>query len=200
MERLQKIVTLSCLIYTLYGLSSFFQLGTFVPPIPLKPFLFLTFLIAYLVSSSFKEFNLLKIFTSFWLLSLIFVGQYFVEVFFDYQTVECYLRNVEPLVLIGSVLGFISVIFKLSYTIGLGFFKSAIPVLGIVLLFSFSPNLDDHLVYDFVIIAFAFIFYLYDCLNQVGIVETKQKEIILLLQGVAVLTFIERMTYIVLAY
>ena len=41
--QLGKIVSILCLTYIIYGVTSFFQLGTFLPPIPLKPFIYLLF-------------------------------------------------------------------------------------------------------------------------------------------------------------
>ena len=49
MGLLRKIVTIACLSYFIYGITSAFQLGSFLPPIPLKPFLYLLFVAAGLI-------------------------------------------------------------------------------------------------------------------------------------------------------
>lgn len=49
MEQLRKVVAVGCLTYFIYGITSAFQLGTFLPPIPLKPFLYLLFVVVGLV-------------------------------------------------------------------------------------------------------------------------------------------------------
>lgn len=43
--QLPKIVSITCLVYLIYGLTSAFQFGTFLPPLPLKPFVYLFFVI-----------------------------------------------------------------------------------------------------------------------------------------------------------
>jgi uncharacterized membrane protein YuzA (DUF378 family) len=41
--QLGKIVSIACLTYIIYGITSVFQVGTFLPPIPLKPFIYIFF-------------------------------------------------------------------------------------------------------------------------------------------------------------
>src|SRR5690554_2394176 len=129
MEALRKTVVIGCLVYGLYGLVSLFDLGTFIPPIPFKPFLFSIFLIAY-VSVSRKDFSpLLRISLLVWMMSLIFVGQYFVEFFFDYEMVDFYINNVEPFVLMGAISAFIAMVYKLVGEIGHRSIKFYLPIL-----------------------------------------------------------------------
>src|SRR5690554_8204292 len=112
MEALRKTVIVGCLIYGLYGLMSLLQLGTFIPPLPIKPFLFSTFLIPYVMVSQ-KAFSpLLRISLLVWMTTLIFVGQYFVEFVFDHTTVDLYLNTVEPVALRRSVAALIALVYK----------------------------------------------------------------------------------------
>ena len=49
--QLGKIVSIACLTYIVYGVTSAFQLGSFLPPIPIKPFLYLCFVVLGLITA-----------------------------------------------------------------------------------------------------------------------------------------------------
>ncbi len=197
MEALRKTVIVACLIYGLYGLVSLFDLGTFIPPIPLKPFIFAAFLIAY-VSVSRKDFSpLLRISLLVWMMTLIFVGQYFVEVFFDYETIDFYLNNVEPFVLMGSITAFIALSYKLVEELAYRSFKYYLPIVISAVLIPLTILLKDQIVFDWGMIIIAFLFFIIERTDKAGATEEKYEKIFYVLYGVAAITIIERITYLI---
>lgn len=197
MEALRKTVIIGCLIYGLYGLVSLFDLGTFIPPLPIKPFLFAAFLIAY-VSVSREDFSpLLRISLLVWMMTLIFVGQYFVEIFFDYATVENYINNVEPFVLMGSITGFIAMTYKLVGELEYRSFKYYLPVVISAALIPLTIYVKDQIIFDWGMVIVAFLFFLFERVEKTGATEDKYEKIFFVLYGVAVITIIERITYLI---
>lgn len=196
MEALRKTVVIGCLIYGLYGLVSLFDLGTFIPPIPFKPFLFAAFLIAY-VSVSRNDFSpLLRISLLVWMMSLIFVGQYFVETFFDYEMVDFYINNVEPFVLMGAISAFIAMVYKLVGEMGYRSIKFYLPIVISAAIIPLTIIAKDQIVFDWGMIIVAFLFFIFERMKKGGSTEEKYEKMLLVLNGVAVITIIERITYI----
>ncbi|PWH86793.1 hypothetical protein [Brumimicrobium oceani] len=196
MEALRKSVIIGSLIYGLYGLVSLFDLGTFIPPIPLKPFLFAAFLIAY-VSVSRNDFSpLLRISLLVWMVSLIFVGQYFVEIFFDYEMVDFYINNVEPFVLMGAIAAFIALTYMLVLEMGYRSTKFYLPLIISSAIIPLTIILKDQIVFDWGMILVAILFFIFERLGKNEEREEKYEKILLVLNGVAVITIIERITYI----
>lgn len=196
MEALRKTITIGCLIYGLYGLISLFDLGTFIPPLPVKPFLFAAFLIAY-VSVSRQDFSpLLRISLLVWMMALIFVGQYFVEVFFDYEMTDFYLNNVEPFVLMGSIAAFIAMNYKLVGEMGYRSLKYYLPIIISAAIIPLTIVFKDQLVFDWGMITLAFLFFIFERTSKVNNREEKNEKILYVLYGVSVITIIERITYL----
>ena len=196
MEALKKTVIIGCLVYGLYGLVSLIDLGVFIPPLPVKPFLFAAFLIAY-VSVSRKDFSpLLRISMLVWMMTLIFVGQYFVETFFDYTTVDTYLNNVEPVILMGSIAAFIALVYKLVSEMGYTSVKYYLPIVISAALIPLTILFKDQIVFDWGIIVIAFVFFLFERLKKENSTEEMHEKILYVLYGVAAITVIERVTYL----
>ncbi|HLV41722.1 MAG TPA: hypothetical protein VKY37_05560 [Brumimicrobium sp.] len=196
MEVLRKAVIIGCLVYGLYGLVSLFDLGVFIPPLPIKPFLFAAFLIVY-VSVSRQDFSpLLRISLLVWMMTLIFVGQYFVETFFDYTTVDLYLNNVEPVILMGSIAAFIALVYKLVSEIGYTSLKYYLPIVISAALIPLTIIFKDQIVFDYGIITVALMLFLVERLKKENSTAEMHDKILYILYGVATITVIERATYL----
>jgi hypothetical protein len=196
MEALRKTVLVGCLIYGLYGLMSLFLLGTFIPPLPIKPFIFAAFLIAYVLVSRQDFSPLLRISLLVWMVTLIFVGQYFVEFFFDYQTVDFYINNVEPFVLMGSISAFVALVYKLVGEIGYRSIKYYLPIVISAALIPLTILFKDQIVFDWGMVLVVFLFFVFERTNKGSLTEDKYEKILNVLNGVAVITIIERITYL----
>ncbi|MEX1191384.1 MAG: hypothetical protein WEA99_05370 [Brumimicrobium sp.] len=81
MEQLRKVVAVGCLTYVLYGLISWFQLGVFLPPLPVKPFIFLGFILFGLVNAIQSGFNKLDGSFYLWIVLVAVINQSFLELF-----------------------------------------------------------------------------------------------------------------------
>ena len=79
MEQLRKVVVLGCLTYLLYGLISWFQLGVFLPPLPVKPFLFIGFAIFGLYNAIKSGIKTLDVSFYVWLIFISVINQSFLE-------------------------------------------------------------------------------------------------------------------------
>lgn len=196
MENLRKTVLVGCLIYGLYGLVSLFDLGVFIPPLPLKPFLFAVFLIVY-ISVSRQDFSpLLRISLLVWMTSLVFVGQYFVEVFFEYSMVDFCLNNVEPFILMGSIAAFIALVYKLVGEMGYTALKYYLPILISATLIPLTIFFKDQIIFDWGIVTIAVLLYTFDRLKKGASTEEMHEKILIVMYGVAAITVIERITYL----
>ncbi|WP_107037839.1 hypothetical protein [Brumimicrobium mesophilum] len=196
MEVLRKITIIGCLVYGLYGLVSFLDLGTFVPPIPLKPYIFMAFLIGY-VTVSRQDFSpLLRISLLVWMMALIFVGQYFVETFFDYETVDFYLNNVEPFVLMGSIAGFVAMVYKLVGELAYRSIKYYLPIGVSTAIIPLTVIFKNQIVFDWGMVIVALLLFTFERMKTTTEIEEKYEKIFYVLYGVSVVTIIERMTYI----
>ena len=196
MEALRKTVTIGCLTYGLYGLISLFELGTFVPPIPIKPFVFATFLIAYVSVSRQDNSPLLRIALLVWLITLIFVGQYFAEIFFDFDTVDFYINTVEPFVLMFSISAFVAMNYKLVRELGYSSIKYYLLIVISGMLIPLTIVFNDQIMFDWGMVTVAFLFFIFERMNKGRNVEDKYEKVFFVLNGVAVITIIERITYL----
>jgi hypothetical protein len=79
MEQLRKVVAVGCLTYVMYGLISWFQLGVFLPPLPIKPFLFIGFAVFGLVSAVRSGIKALDVSFYLWLIFISVINQGFLE-------------------------------------------------------------------------------------------------------------------------
>lgn len=196
MEVLRKTVIISCLIYGLYGLLSLLNLGVFIPPLPIKPLLYILFLLVYIAVSRYDYSPLLRIALLIWMTSLVFVGQYFVELIFDYTTVDFYLNNVEPFVLMGSIAAFILLVYKLASEMGYTSLKYYLLISIAAALIPLTILVKDRIVFDWGISAVAFLFYLFEWFRKEVEMEEMHEKILFVLYGVAIITVIERVTYL----
>lgn len=87
MEQLRKVVSVSCLTYILYGVISWWQLGAFLPPLPLKPFVFLIFFFFGSYHAYNRGASLLDYFFFSWLLIVSILDQSFTELILNEETV-----------------------------------------------------------------------------------------------------------------
>src|SRR5690554_523436 len=196
MDKLQKTVIIGTLIYGLYGLISLFDLGVFIPPLPLKPFLFVLFLFSYILVSQQDFSPLLRISLLIWMTTLVFVGQYFVETFFDYATVDFYLNNVEPFILIGSITAFIILVYQLVNEIGYTSLKYFTPIAIAVLLIPLTLLIKNQIIFDWGMIIIAVLFFIFERSKKEQTTAEKHVKILTLLYGISAITIIERVTYI----
>lgn len=194
MEKLNKTVTIGCLIYGLYGLISWLNVGAFVPPIPLKPFLFLAFLVAFIIINKQNNFTSLNIFFLVWLTTLIFVGQYLAETFFDFESVQFYMNVIEPFVLLGSILAFIVFVFIFSRKIGYSPIIIVVLLILTVSIFLFILLIGKQFVYDWGIAIVALLFFVFNR-NKDSLSENHQK-IQVVLSGVAVINVLEQLAFL----
>jgi hypothetical protein len=95
MEQLRKVVAVGCLTYVLYGLISWFQLGVFLPPLPIKPFIFLGFAIFGLVSAARSGLKALDVSFYLWLVLISVTNQSFLELFVSTPQIITFQDNVE---------------------------------------------------------------------------------------------------------
>lgn len=109
MEQLRKIVTVGCLSYVLYGLMSWFQLGTFLPPLPVKPFLFLGFAIFGLVNAVQSGIKLLDIAFYLWLVFISVLNQSFLELLLSSQQIISFQDSIEVFFQLVAVVLFVVV-------------------------------------------------------------------------------------------
>lgn len=107
MEQLRKVVTVGCLTYVLYGLISWFQLGTFLPPLPVKPFLFLGFAIFGLVNAVQSSIKLLDIAFYLWLVFISVINQSFLEILLSTPQISSFQETIEVFFQFIAVLLFI---------------------------------------------------------------------------------------------
>lgn len=194
MEKLSKTVSISCLIYGLYGLVSWLDVGAFVPPIPLKPFLFVAFLLAFVFSIRQNIFTSLNISFLLWLVTLVFVGQYLVETFFDFEFVHLYMNSIEPFILLGSIFAFIVFVFNFSRKIGSSSIRIFILLLLSILIFTFILLIGKHFVYDWGIAIITLLFFIFNR-NNTSLSENTQK-IQIILNGVAILNVLEQLAFL----
>ncbi len=194
MEILNKTIKIGCLIYGLYGLISWLEIGTFIPPIPLKPILFFAFLIAFVVNIHRFDSKLLNGLVLTWLITLIFVGQYLVETFFNYKGIYFYMNSIEPYAFLLSVFSFL--IFTLVFL-----YKMKYPPLKI-LLFSFTLLLflllllltDIQYLYEWCTVVIAFMFFVFNK-NKNDLSEHFQKVQIVLI-GVGIINGLEQLAFL----
>lgn len=95
MEQLRKVVAVGCLTYLLYGLISYFQLGVFLPPLPLKPFLFIGFAIFGIVNAVQSGIKKLDVLFYLWVMLISFFNQSFLELFFSTQEMLAFQDSIE---------------------------------------------------------------------------------------------------------
>lgn len=108
MEQLRKVVAVGCLTYVLYGLVSWFQLGTFLPPLPVKPFLFLGFAIFGLVSAVRSGINALDVSFYLWLGFISIINQSFLELLLSTPQLITYQESLEIIFELIAVLLYLS--------------------------------------------------------------------------------------------
>jgi len=107
MEQLRKVVTVGCLTYVLYGLVSWFQLGLFLPPLPVKPFLFLGFAIFGLVNAVQSGIKLLDIAFYLWIVFISVLNQSFLELLLSSPQISSFQETIEVFFQFIAVLLFI---------------------------------------------------------------------------------------------
>lgn len=194
METLQKTVVIGCLIYGLYGLVSVLELGHFIPPLPLKPFLFIAFLFAFTVDD-YKSLRRPLHSTLFvWLGALALTGQFFVETLFSYETTLYYLKHIESIVFIASMVSFALFVFFILKEIKPSLLLYFFFLIGFVFLFVFSFSSLSYFIYNWTIVLASLFFYLFTRLKAEKRKEELEKPL-LILYGVSVVKFMEQMVY-----
>lgn len=193
MEKLRKTVIIGCLIYGLYGLISWLDVGVFVPPIPLKPFLFATFFVFFVYDDYQGHLTVLNISFLIWLATLVFIGQYLVETFFDYNTVDLYINTIEPYILLGSMISFIVFVSILSKRFEYPYILTLIlSTLAILILLSVIL-IGKQAFYDWGIAVVALLFFIFNW-NKDHLNENYQK-MQMVLNGVAIINVLEKLAF-----
>ena len=88
--QLGKIVSIACLTYIIYGITSAFQLGTFLPPIPLKPFLFLFFVLTGFIFAVRSKATVISFLLVVWILLYALNSHAFLEVSLNFESLLFY--------------------------------------------------------------------------------------------------------------
>lgn len=96
--QLGKIVSITCLAYIMYGVTSAFQLGTFLPPIPLKPFIYLFFVLLGLGFGKYLKVSAFSYIMLVWMAIYGINSTAFLEVFFSSRGVVTYEDKYEVIV------------------------------------------------------------------------------------------------------
>lgn len=193
MERLRKTVNISCLIYFVYGIVSWIDLGTFVPPLPLKPILILGFLIVFALSVDFKVNRNLSYLVIGWLFTLLFSNQRLVELFLNHTNLEIFVRKISPNTLSLSL--FFFAIILMSLFIRSKTNKIVRLVLIALLVLSaiiYYPRFDYY--YELAIVVMTSILFV---INRLGEREEESghiENVIIVLNGVAILSVIDLLT------
>lgn len=107
MGQLRKVVALGCLTYILYGLISWFQLGVFLPPLPVKPYLFLGFAVFGLVFAVRTGIKALNLSFYLWLIFISVINQSFLELLLSTSQLISFQESVEVLFQLIAVVLFI---------------------------------------------------------------------------------------------
>lgn len=108
MEQLRKVVAAGCLTYVLYGLISWFQLGVFLPPLPVKPFLFLGFVIFGLVNAIQAGVRVLDISFYLWLIFISVINQSFLELLLSTPQLMSFQGSIEVVFQLMAVILFVT--------------------------------------------------------------------------------------------
>lgn len=95
MEQLRKVVAVGCLTYVLYGLISWFQLGAFLPPLPIKPLVFLVFALFGSINAFQKGVTIIDITFLSWLILISIINQHFLELLFSTESIVYFQESVE---------------------------------------------------------------------------------------------------------
>lgn len=198
MEILRKIVNISCLVYGLFGFISIIQLGAFVPPIPLRPILFLIFFIAYIKYKGLKTFtfNKERLFLI-WMITMILVGPYFMETWTNFSSIRFYYLHIEPIVYWTSILSFSFLIFSFFY-LSISNKKWYLYVIFCMILAGIYFSLSNRLFYDWMILISTGVLFIY--------VRFKKDELFLkkewtgklfIFNGIAVIILLEHLAILI---
>lgn len=196
MNLFKKVVVLSCLTYGLYGIISWIQVGAFVPAFLLRPIVFILFLIFFMVELLQKGNSSSNKVGMVWLFSFVFVGQYFMELFFPFQQVQYYMNWIHPFILVISVLLFFVWIVLLIHQITLTIpFRLIILITGIATIFM-TIFFYGKGAFDWGIILSAILFFGIDRLMLGKELQRINAQQLTLLYGVGSLTFMDQITYL----
>ncbi len=160
--QLGKIVSVACLTYIVYGITSAFQLGTFLPPIPLKPFMFLFFVIVGLVFAVRTRAKLLSYVLLSWMALYASNIHAFLEVTLRFDTLLLYEKHVSMYISFVMVLLFLG--YHLLLILGLIKLDNRLWVLLIPLLSLITFHFINSTLFPFsyVILGSAILSYLLD--------------------------------------
>jgi predicted neutral ceramidase superfamily lipid hydrolase len=106
MVELRKVVAVACLTYVIYGVTSAFQLGSFLPPIPVKPFIYLLFVLTGLLYATQKRFTLFSYLLLGWLFLLAINSNAFLETILSEDAMLAYESSISVYVSLITVLIF----------------------------------------------------------------------------------------------
>lgn len=190
MEQLRKVITVGCLTYVLYGLISWFQLGSFLPPLPVKPFLFLGFAIFGLVNAVQSGIKLLDIAFYLWLVFISVINQSFLELLLSspqissfQDTIEVFFQFIAVLLFVWFNTLIILSLRKSNYSFSLYFL---ILLTLIVMIFA----LPSYISLQKTSVIMGFLYFLTYRFSQKNI-ENSVERTILVLTGVAIIEIIE---------
>lgn len=96
--QLGKIVSIACLTYIVYGVTSSFQLGTFLPPLPLKPFIYLLFVLLGVIYGFQHKTNIVSYSLLGWLALFSFNTTSFLELIFNTEQIIYYEEHISTVI------------------------------------------------------------------------------------------------------
>lgn len=96
--QLGKFVSIACLTYIVYGVTSTFQLGTFLPPLPLKPFIYLLFVLVGIIYGIQQKTNIISYSLLGWLALFAFNSTSFLELIFNTEQIIHYERHISVII------------------------------------------------------------------------------------------------------
>lgn len=197
MELIRKTSLIAALIYGLYGFFSYLNLGVYVPPFPLKPFLVLALLIAFVASSKIGVEKVLNFVFSAWLLSYAFVGQYLLETFLETSSVIFYLEYIEPFVRICSMLLFVIFAFLFSIKSIEKLYQQYILIYISLLMVIFELSNIGQASFDWGIVVFAAFLFGFYRISKQSLMNVNSEGVMYAVNGLGVIILIERLSLII---
>lgn len=198
METLRKTVNIGCLIYAVYGLISLVNLGVYVPPIPLKPILFIVFLVAYILVIKKATHRLLHLVFCILLLSMALTGQLLANTFLDYQATQFYQEAISPIFSILLLSSFVLMVYMLPQKLSFSKLEArSVWLMGIIVVPLSVVVFDYHVfIWGFMVIVLQFFLYRR---KRRHAIPSQLEGMLFVLNGIAVISLIEQMAVLLQA-
>lgn len=133
METIRKVSNISVLIYFLYGIISWINLGEFIPPFPLFPLIVVVFIVAFIFKQQKKDsFYYLHLL---FLLTFLFIDTRLIESFLNYNIISFFNHNIIPYVRYLNLLLILSLGINYFLRLGIGKKQQSAIIILIILIF-----------------------------------------------------------------